>query len=295
MNQLAPAFTAVGRPRIEGGRRLDEIAPVRDAGGGPLVSVITVVFNGASHLRRAIDSVVSQSYRPIEYIVIDAESTDGTVEILRALDACIDYWISEPDAGIYDAMNKGIRYATGGIIGILNSDDWYEPDAVKWSVEALQGGVAGYSYGSAYMVDATGTWVGIARPVPLVQFAQRVMSETPLPHPTMFVRRVVYDRCGGFDGSLRLAGDFELIARFQRHGVIGVEVPRTLVNFQLGGASSNPLILREMRDVALRYGEPLLRVWGNYLAALATMAMKRLLPSRAAGLLRGFKDSARRL
>jgi hypothetical protein len=121
------------------------------------------------------------------------------------------------------------------------------------------------------------------------------MSETPLPHPTMFVRRVAYDRCGRFDGSLRLAGDFELIARFQRQGVIGVEVPRMLVNFQLGGASNNPLILREMRDVALRCGEPQLRVWGNYLAARATMAMKRMLPSRAAGLLRGFKDSARRL
>lgn len=295
MSQLAPVLTAAGHPRVEGGRRLGDVALDQDAGSGPLVSVITVVFNGASHLRRAIDSVLNQSYRPIEYIVIDGESTDGTVDILRALDVRINYWISEPDTGIYDAMNKGIRYATGEIIGILNSDDWYEPDAVKWSVEALQTSEAGYSYGSAYMVDAAGTRVGIARPVPLGQFAHRVMSETPLPHPTMFVRRVAYDRCGGFDGSLRLAGDFELIARFQRQGVIGVEVPRMLVNFQLGGASNNPLILREMRDVALRCGEPLVRVWANYLAARATMAMKRLLPSRAAGLLRWFKDSARRL
>jgi glycosyltransferase involved in cell wall biosynthesis len=295
MSQLPPVSTAAGHPRIEGGRRPDDAALIRDAGSGPLVSVITVVFNGASHLRRAIDSVLNQSYRPIEYIVVDGGSTDGTIDILRALDARIDYWISEPDTGIYDAMNKGIGYATGEIIGILNSDDWYEPDALKWSVEALQTSEAGYSYGSAYMVDATATRVGVARPVPVGQFARRVMSETPLPHPTMFVRRVAYDRCGGFDTGLKLAGDFELIARFQRQGVIGVEVPRTLVNFQLGGASDNPLVLRELRDVALRSGEPLLRVWGNYLAARATMAMKRLLPARAAGLLRGLKDSARRL
>jgi glycosyltransferase involved in cell wall biosynthesis len=260
-----------------------------------LVSVITVVYNGACHLRRAIDSVLSQSYRPIEYIVVDGGSIDGTVDILRAQDTHIDYWLSEPDSGIYDAMNKGIRYATGEIIGILNSDDWYEPDAVKWSVDALQTSDAGFSYGSSYMTDALGARVGIARPVPPGQFARRVMSETPLAHPTMFVRRITYDRCGGFDANLKLAGDFELIARFQRKGVVGIEVPRMLVNVQLGGASNNPLILREMRDVALRFGEPRLRVWSNYLAARAIMAMKRLLPSQAAGLLRGFKDSARRL
>jgi glycosyltransferase involved in cell wall biosynthesis len=239
--------------------------------------------------------VLNQSYRPIEYIVIDGGSTDGTIDILRALDARIDYWLSEPDAGIYDAMNKGIRRASGEIIGILNSDDWFEGDAVKWSVEALRTSEAGYSYGSAYMVDSAATRIGIARPVPVGQFARRVMSEMPLPHPTMFVRRFAYDRCGGFDASLRLAGDFELIARFQRMGVIGIEIPRMLVNYQLGGASNNPLILQEVRDVALRCGEPLLRVWSNYLAARAIMAVKRLLPSRAAGLLRGFKDSARRL
>lgn len=294
MSQIAPASTAAEHPRIEGGRRLSDAARGQGVRRDPLVSVITVVFNGVSHFRRAVDSVLNQSHQPIEYIVVDGGSTDGTVDILRELDARIDYWISEPDAGIYDAMNKGIRYATGEIIGILNSDDWFEPDAVKWSVEALQTSEAGYSYGSAYMVDEAGTRVGIVRPVPSWQFARRVMAETPLPHPTMFVRRAVYDRCGGFDGSLKLAGDFELIARFQRRGVVGVEIPRTLVNFQLGGASNNPQILQEMRDIALGCSEPPLRVWGKYLAARVTMAVKRLLPWRAAGLLRGFKDSVRR-
>lgn len=292
MNQPAPLSEAAGHARIGGGRRLG--TPGHVASSGPLVSVITVVFNGASRLRRAIESVSQQSYKPIEYIVVDGGSTDGSVDILRELDASIDFWISEPDGGIYDAMNKGIGYASGEIIGILNADDWYEPDAVKWSVEALQASEAGYSYGASYMTDAAGNRIGVARPVPPGQFARRVMSETPLAHPTMFVRRAVYDRCGRFDERLKLAGDFELIARFQRKGVLGIELPRTLVNVQLGGASNHPLILQEMRDVALRFGEPRLRVWGNYFAARATMFMKRLLPWRAAGLLRGFKDAARR-
>lgn len=263
-------------------------------GGRPPVSVITVVFNDAKHLRRAIESVLGQSYRPIEYIVVDGGSTDGTVEILRELDARLDYWVSEPDRGIYDAMNKGISCATGEIIGILNSDDWFEPEAVRRSVDALQASGAGYSYGSAWMVDAAGARVGVARPVPSGQFAGRVTAETPLPHPTMFVRRAVYDRCGRFDGSLKLAGDFELIARFHRLGVKGVEVPATLVNFQLGGASNDPLILREMREVALRSGEPPLTAWARFFAARLVMAVKRLLPARAAGALRGYKDAARR-
>jgi glycosyltransferase involved in cell wall biosynthesis len=253
-----------------------------------------VVFNGARHLRRAAESVLGQDYRPIEYIVVDGGSTDGTLDILRGLDDRVDYWVSERDRGIYDAMNKGIAQATGEIVGILNSDDWFEPGAVAKSVEALRAGDAGYSYGSAYLVDAAGARIGVARPVPPARFAARVMAETPLPHPTMFVRRPVYARCGGFDARLKLAGDFELIARFHRLGVRGVEIPDALVNFQLGGASRDPLILREMREVALRCGEAPLKAWARYYCARLTMAVKRVLPDRAAGILRGVKDAARR-
>lgn len=287
-----PAVPAAAR--LEGGRRARGLAPPRAPAGRPPVSVITVVYNGARHLRRAADSVLGQDYGPIEYLVIDGGSTDGTVAMLRELDERIDYWLSEPDAGIYDAMNKGIALASGEIIAILNSDDWFEPGAVRASVEALQASGAGYSYGSAWMVDAAGNRIGVARPLPAARFADLALTEQPLPHPTMFVRREVYARHGVFDPALRLAGDFELIARLQRAGVRGVEVDAALVNFRLGGASTNPLILREMREIALRCGEPPLRAWRNYLAGRLTMALKRFLPARAAGFLRGLKDAARR-
>lgn len=259
------------------------------------LSVVTVCLNSAATLGETLASVNVQTHPRIEHIVVDGGSTDGTQALVRAQARRVTTMLSERDRGIYDAMNKGIACATGEIIGILNSDDWFEPDTVRRSAEALQASGAGYSYGSAWMVDPGGNRIGVARPVPVAQFARRVMSELPLPHPTMFVRRAVYERCGVFDGSLRLAGDFELVARFQRQGVAGVEVPATLVNFQLGGASNDPLILREMREVALRSGEPPVKAWANYLAGRLTMAVKRALPDRAAGLLRGFKDAVRRL
>ena len=102
-----------------------------------LVSIITVVYNGEKYLQQTIDSVVNQSYRNIEFIIIDGGSTDGTLDIIKANEESVSKWISEPDEGLYDAMNKGIRLSRGEIIGMINSDDWYELDAVKIMVEAF--------------------------------------------------------------------------------------------------------------------------------------------------------------
>ena len=92
----------------------------------PLISIVTVVLNDAKHLEQAIKSVLGQTYDNIEYLIIDGGSTDGTLDIIRKHEKAIDYWVSEPDSGIYDAMNKGVSLATGDLIALLNSDDWYE-------------------------------------------------------------------------------------------------------------------------------------------------------------------------
>ena len=102
------------------------------------VSIITVSYNSAETIQDIIDSVRRQTYPHIEYIVVDGGSTDGTVDILRENEEVIDRWISEPDDGIYDAMNKGIRMSTGDIVEILNSDDWYKPEAVETAVRAFE-------------------------------------------------------------------------------------------------------------------------------------------------------------
>jgi len=279
--------------KLEGGRRLREAPPTSRSASAPLVTVITVVFNGAQHLRRAIESVLAQTYRNLEYVIIDGGSTDGTIEILRSYGARIDYWVSEPDGGIYDAMNKGIRASTGTLIGILNADDCYSRVAVERAVRALDDPSVGYCYGWLRLVDGKGNACGISKPLPRRLFDKRIRRETPLPHPTMFVRQSVYESLGGYDSSLRLAGDFEFIARMHSAGVLGIEIPEVLADFRLGGSSNNPRILEEMRTVAIRFGLSRWHAWKDWMIARLVMAAKRMLPSSATGLFRAVKDLRR--
>src|SRR4051794_27577813 len=131
-------YPAVPRPASQtGGRRTQQSAEA-DALSMPLVSVVTIVRNGARTLSRTIDSVLSQDFRDIEYIIVDGGSTDGTLELLRANQDRIALWISESDLGISDAFNKGIALSRGEIVGLLNSDDWYEPGAIHAMVEHMQ-------------------------------------------------------------------------------------------------------------------------------------------------------------
>ena len=104
---------------------------------GLLVSIITIVYNGEENIERAIQSVVGQTYKNIEYIVIDGGSTDNTVSIIEKYESKYAYLVSEKDSGIADAFNKGIKKASGNLIGILNSDDWYEPNAVAEIVKNI--------------------------------------------------------------------------------------------------------------------------------------------------------------
>lgn len=104
----------------------------------PLVSIVTVSYNSADTIEQTIQSVTKQTYPNIEYIIIDGGSRDGTVEIIKRYQDKISFWISEPDMGIYDAMNKGISYAKGDYIGIINSDDWYELDAIEKIVSKIK-------------------------------------------------------------------------------------------------------------------------------------------------------------
>jgi len=275
--------------RIEGGRRLED-AHIEAHSVRRLVSVITVVLNGEEHLRDAIDSVLAQTYPELEYIVVDGGSTDNTTAILREYGRGIDYWVSEPDAGIYDAMNKGIRLSRGALIGILNADDRYFPYAVERAVGALSNPQIGYCYGWMRLIDSKGNDCGLVKPVPRHLFGKRILRETLVPHPTMFVRRSVYESIGGFDSRLKLAGDFELIARIHAAGVAGMEIPEVLAEFRLEGASRSPVIISEMRSVALRRGLSPLLAWKDWMVSRAVLGAKRILPAAAAGWLRAIKD-----
>ena len=229
---VSPSFedypTEIAKRGRTGGHR-----PVRTTPGNtdPLVSVITVVKNGVATLPRALQSVLAQDYRNIEYIVIDGQSTDGTVDILHAFDRDISLWVSEPDSGISDAFNKGICLSRGDIIGILNCDDFYEPGAISSSVEAMKISRADIVAGNMQY------WRGDRKAYLVASDPNELEKSMTLGHPTVFVRRSCYSRVGLYRLDFRLAMDYEWLLRAKRRGARFVTVDRCTANMEIGGIS----------------------------------------------------------
>ncbi len=199
------------------------------------VSIITVSFNSVHTIEQTILSVLNQSYQNIEYIIIDGKSTDGTCNIIKKYEDAISYYVSEPDKGIYDAMNKGIRRATGDIIGIINSDDWYESDAVNKVVNHFISGKAELVHGKMCFVDEKGN---------CTYSKEKILSHLwylagIVLHPTVFVKRSVYEKYGVFNTDYRIAADYDLLLRFYANGVRFKYIDEIISNFRIGGISSD--------------------------------------------------------
>jgi len=207
------------------------------------ISIISVVLNNKDFIEDCINSVLSQTYNNIEYIIIDGGSTDGTVDIIRKYGNKIARWVSEPDRGIYDAMNKGIRMATGDVVGLLNADDVYANDRVIEKVsESISNKSAESCYGDIVYVDALDA--GKVRrfwhsgPYHKKRFFQGWMP----PHPAFFVRRRAYEKYGFFNLALGTAADYELMLRFLvKHKITTYYIPEVLVKMRMGGQSNASL------------------------------------------------------
>jgi glycosyltransferase involved in cell wall biosynthesis len=194
----------------------------------PSVSIVTIVRNGAATLRRAAESVLSQDHPGIEYIIVDGGSTDGTLDIIRALEDRVA-WISGKDAGISDAFNKGVALARGEVIGIINSDDWYEPGAIGKAARRLQQAGADVACGPMqYWAGAERSWRVSSDPLGL----ERTMT---IGHPTVFARRELYRRIGLFRPEFRLAMDYEWLLRAKCAGARFAVVDDCLANMSEGG------------------------------------------------------------
>lgn len=208
------------------------------------ITIITATYNSAATVRDTFESVLGQTYKDIEYLVVDGASKDGTVDIIR------DYaprfggrlrWISEPDGGLYDAMNKGIAMATGDVVGILNSDDFYTSAGVLAQVaETLERTGADAVYGDIHYVSPG----NLGRPVRYYssrRFSRRWMRLGFMPaHPSFYCRLRVYRDYGAFDTSYKVAADFESLLRYiYIHRIRTVYIPMDFVTMRTGGASSS--------------------------------------------------------
>ncbi|MGI9043023.1 MAG: glycosyltransferase family 2 protein [Gemmatimonadaceae bacterium] len=231
--------------RREGGRRLSGHVP-EASGANPLVSIVTAVYNGAKHIEETILAIAGQTYMPVQHIVVDGGSTDGTVEILEKYGGTLAYWVSEPDNGIYDAMNKGIDLVADAESYILfaNADDHlYSPEAVDRMIAASSG--EDLLYGRMVLTD--GDISGIAgRKVDLDDLAQETLC-----HPATFVRRKIFDRVGKFDTTYRIAADYDHIVRCFAAPVSTRFVDVIVSTMRMGGLSDDRFLLscRERKAV----------------------------------------------
>ena len=227
----------------------------QDTAQHPLVSIVTVLYNGAAHLTDAMLSVLNQPYDNVEYIIIDGGSSDGSLAIIKQYEHAIDYWISEADDGIYDAMNKGIKLAKGRIVGLLNSDDILSADCIQKIVTSFQENpTAEYTVGSVELINERGVIYGKSSPFPKEQRHRRRFLEMPAPHLSMFVLRSTYERFGFFDTSFELRSDYDFVLRLMASDIPDIELPFSVGSFRSGGKSGGMATWLETRAVLRKNG-----------------------------------------
>ncbi len=201
----------------------------------PLVSILTVCWNSAETIEQTIKSVGKQTYGNIEHVVVDGASSDDTLNILRKYEDRIDYFVSEPDKGLYYARNKALELAQGDYIVILNSDDWYVPDCVEALMAAKEETRADFVSALANYVDADGKFLRLQ---PSFSFDGNMFFMMPLRHETMLLSREVYNRVGPFNLDYRVIADREFTTRLYEIGFTHHEIQRPLMNFRDTGVST---------------------------------------------------------
>lgn len=207
------------------------------------ISIITVVFNAKDTIKSTIESVINQTYNNIEYLIIDNKSTDGTLDIIQNYKNKIAKIISEKDDGIYDAMNKGLKNATGEVIAFLNGDDLYlNNNVIKEIMEIFATTDTDSVYTDAIFVDRynidlikrywkTGTYK-----------KEKFLTGFQIPHPAFFCKKSIFDRYGAFDLNLKISADFELILRFlYKHNIKTFYLNKPIVKIRTGGISNKNL------------------------------------------------------
>ncbi|PKQ45751.1 glycosyltransferase family 2 protein [Confluentibacter flavum] len=244
-----------------------------------LVSIITVCYNSENTIKDTIESVLNQTYPHIEYIVIDGNSKDQTLNIIKSYErefkekSILFKWISEPDKGIYDAMNKGLKMASGELIGILNSDDWYAINTVSEIIEIGHREDFCVISGKKTKVDAN---KNVKQTVQNKKNIKKYIYKTmPLNHPATFAHKNVYKQIGDFNTDYRLSADYDLIFRAFNAKAKFIFTDEVLVYMRNTGATHQiknlfvtareDLLIRKSNDVKLAYFYYLKRITFNIL------------------------------
>ncbi|WP_291105826.1 MULTISPECIES: glycosyltransferase family 2 protein [unclassified Dysgonomonas] len=208
----------------------------------PRISIITPTYNSENTLYGTVEALLRQTFSDFEYIIIDAVSKDQTLDKIESYIPDFEKKgvtvriVSEPDKGVYDAMNKGISLASGKLIGITNSDDWYEDNTLEVMWNKFSDGVVDQSNSMIYGIERVWKDNKIFN---VQRRGASFISESVLPHSTFFVSKEVYNKYGAFDLSIKVLADYDFICRCVSKGVELEEVDVVISNFRLGGISSS--------------------------------------------------------
>lgn len=238
------------------------------------ISIITVTYNSASTLQSTIDSIQTQTIRKdIEYIIVDGESKDGTIELIRNNKNAIDKWISEPDNGIYDAMNKGLKMATGDWVGYLHADDVLAGNnIIEQIIQAITQKDINTLYGNLNYVQATNInktvrhWKSQA-------FKPSLLNNGWMPpHPTLYVNRKLFLNLGGFDTRYSIAADYDFILRLFSHpGTKSYFLDQLIIKMRMGGASN-----RSLSNIIKKSKEDYLALKRNNIGGIWSLFIKNI-------------------
>lgn len=217
----------------------------------PLLSIITVVYNGEKYLEQTIKSVINQNISNLEYIIIDGGSSDGTIDIIKRYSDSISYWVSEPDSGIYDAINKGIKVSSGKYIGIINSDDWYEQNALSQLAKKFDSEESDIICGLLRLWDDN-------KVMGIQGNTSDFLVHGMISHPTCFVKKSVYDEIGVFNTKYKIAGDYDFMMRCLKKGSSFSFQEFVIANFRLSGVSNQNAELRRIEFAEIQFKNDLI-------------------------------------
>lgn len=237
------------------------------------VSIITITYNSEKSIADAINSVVSQSYSNIEYIIVDGKSKDKTMEIVASYGDKISKFVSEPDKGIYDALNKGIKMASGDIVGFMHSDDVFaNNDIIAKVVEKFKANDSDSLYGDLQYVNKEDT-SKVFRNWKSGEFSLKQLKLGWMPpHPTLYIKRWVYEKYGGFNIDMGIAADYDSMLRFLgKHKISTQYLPEVMVKMRVGGASN-----RSLKNIIKKSSEDWDAIKRNQFGNVFTLVFKNL-------------------
>ena len=245
----------------------------------PLITIITVVYNGEKFFEKTIQSIINQSYKNIEYIIVDGGSTDHSIEIIKKYENKIDYWVSENDEGIYDAMNKGIILSKGDYIGFVNSDDYLYNETLEKFINAAKKKTIDYTVGPVDIISKSGNFKEKTIVLPGFLTNQRFKFKMATSHLSFYVSREIINKIGLFDNNFKLRADYDMTIRVMLLSNKYFAFINSVGCFREGGVSGSFKTFIESFFVLRKHGVSIIKSAFNIIPSLIKLFVIKNFPA----------------